>query len=97
MPRGKANGPDGLPIEFYWSFWSTIQVNIMELLSQFMSNQITIQCLNKAAVTLIPKKCNSEKVSDHRPISIINTVAKIITKIMTNRLQPHLSTLITHN
>lgn len=34
---------------------------------------------------------------DFRPISVMNTSAKIIAKIMTNRLQPHLQRLVANN
>ena len=36
-------------------------------------------------------------ISDYRAISVINTIAKLVTKIMANRLQPHLTKLITTN
>jgi retron-type reverse transcriptase len=36
---------------------------------------------------LVPKKDNPETVNDFRPISLLNTSMKIITKILANRLQ----------
>lgn len=50
--------------------------------------------VNKAAITLIPKKEGAVEISDFRPISVINTSAKIVTKILANRLQPLLPILV---
>lgn len=36
-------------------------------------------------------------MSDYRPISVINTIAKLITKIIANRLQGHLPNLVASN
>jgi hypothetical protein len=45
-------------------------------------------------VTLIAKKDGAETVADYRPISLMHSVAKIIGKIMANRLAPHLNQLV---
>ena len=97
MPYGKASGPNNFPIEFYQAFWATIKFDLIELIREFVKNNVNIRCINKAAITLIPNKQNLERISDYRPISVINTVTKIITKIMANRLQPHLQLLISNS
>lgn len=74
-----------------------VRADIMKLLKEFQGNRVTIKCLNKAAMTLIPKKTNPEQLSDYIPVNVINTIAKLVTKIMANRLQPHLSKLISHD
>lgn len=94
---GKASGPDGLPIEFYRFFWQIIKADIMDMLREFAKGNINLRCLNKVAITLIPKKLNPDRVSDYRPISVINTVAKIVTKVMANILKSHINNLIAHN
>ena len=50
--------------------------------------------LNSADVALIPKKDGAEDIADFRPISLINAIAKIIAKVMSNRLAPHMNDLV---
>jgi hypothetical protein len=53
--------------------------------------------LNQAYIVLIPKKAFPKKVTDYRPISLVHSFAKIITKILANRLGPELQHLIAIN
>jgi retron-type reverse transcriptase len=53
--------------------------------------------LNQALVVLIPKKDNPKYVSDFRPIRLTHSFAKIITKLLANRLAPELDELIFMN
>jgi len=48
-------------------------------------------------ITLVPKHDNAIKVSDFRPISLLNTSVKIITKLLANRLQLLLPKIIHTN
>jgi hypothetical protein len=50
--------------------------------------------LNSANIALLPKKEGVEAILDFRPISLTHGVAKIIAKMMTIRLAPHMNTLI---
>jgi hypothetical protein len=53
--------------------------------------------LNGSHIVLVPKHDHAIKVSDFRPISLLNTSVKIITKILANRLQLVLPKLIHKN
>ena len=52
----------------------------------------------EATITLIPKsdKDNTQK-ENHRPISLINVDAKLLSKILANRIQQHIKKLVHHD
>jgi hypothetical protein len=46
---------------------------------------------------MVPKKDGAEQVKDFRPISLVHSIAKLITKILANRLAPRLNELVSLN
>jgi hypothetical protein len=63
----------------------------------FTLNQQGLHLLNEAFIVLIPKKTNPQRITDFRPISLIHSFAKIIFKILANRLAPLLPSLVSNN
>jgi hypothetical protein len=53
--------------------------------------------LNSAFICLIPKKDDATGADHFRPISLMHSFAKIITKILANRLAPQLNEMISQN
>ena len=49
--------------------------------------------LNRTLITLIPKCSNPKSLSNYRPISLCNTVYKVVTKMIVARIWPMLSNL----
>ena len=48
-------------------------------------------------ITLIPKKGTPETVNDYRPISLLNCVLKVLTKILAERLQKWILKIVHRN
>jgi hypothetical protein len=63
----------------------------------FSTNQQDLHFLNQAYIVLIPKKPSPQRVADYRPISLIHSFAKLVFKILANRLGPQLKHLISNN
>jgi hypothetical protein len=50
--------------------------------------------LNAAYITLVPKKEVAEQPKDFRPISLVHSFAKLVRKIMANRLADRLNEMV---
>jgi hypothetical protein len=97
LPSNKAPGPDGYNIDFIKHCWSFISVDFYELCDAFYSSALCLQSINGSHIILVPKKDDAIKILDYRPISLLNTSVKIITKLLANRLQSKLPTLLHKN
>jgi hypothetical protein len=60
-------------------------------------NAHSLGLLNSAYLVLIPKKTDALSARDFRPISLIHSFAKLVTKLLANRLGPHLQKLVAAN
>jgi hypothetical protein len=56
-----------------------------------------MQKINGFHIILLPKKAVPITVNDYRPISLLNTSVKLLTNLMTNRLQKVITKLIRNN
>jgi hypothetical protein len=91
LPSDKAPGPDGFTWGFYKACWSIIKVDIMAAVWSRRFAQF--DRLNTAYITLIPKE-GADQVKDFRPISLVHSFAKLITKLLANRLAGRLNEMI---
>jgi hypothetical protein len=87
MPLDKAPGPDGFNGQFLKSCWHIIKEDIYKLCDDFYEGNLNLESINIGHITLIPKIQNPEGVNDFRPITLLNCILKILTKLLANRLQ----------
>mgnify|MGYP003766375919 CR=1 FL=1 len=66
---------------------------VEEIKDIFLKKRIP-EYLNRTLISLIPKIKGPESLSNYQPISLCNTVYKLVTKIIVGRLRPHLDKLI---
>jgi hypothetical protein len=97
MPTDKAPGPDGFNGLFMKKCWDTIKEDIYKLYQEFFDGSISLECLNESFIILVPKLNNPETVNDFRPISLLNSSLKLLTKILAERLQAVILQLIHEN
>ncbi|KAG7563908.1 Reverse transcriptase domain [Arabidopsis suecica] len=97
MPRNKTPGPDGFPTEFFKSTWSIIGHDLTLGVRQFFLDSFIPSALNSTSLVLIPKRPGAIEVKDFRPISCLNTVYKIISRLLVDRLKVLLPDLILPN
>ncbi|GJT52285.1 RNA-directed DNA polymerase, eukaryota [Tanacetum coccineum] len=90
----KSPGPDGFSFSFYRHFWPVIEKDVFEAVDYFfMYGEIPNGC-NSNFIALIPKILDANMVKDFRPISLIESLYKIIAKILANRLVGVLGDLV---
>ena len=90
----KAPGPDGLHVGFFQRFWPIVGKSVMEEVRKIFIDMAVPEELNKTFITLIPKIPGPETLSNYRPISLYNTVYKIVSKILVGQLRLFLEKLI---
>jgi hypothetical protein len=95
LPSNKSLGPDGFNINFVKKCWPVIAPDFYELCNNFFEGSICMRSINGSYVTLIPKNSSLVSASDYRPIFLLNTSVKVLTKILANRLQ-HVITKLVH-
>ena len=97
MSSDKAPGPDGFTGAFFKGCWEIIKDDVMAAMhSLFHLNDQSFELLNSVSIILLPKKADALKVSDFRPISLIHSIPKIFSKLLANRLAPHLNSLVSN-
>jgi hypothetical protein len=98
LPVDKAPGPDGFTGRFYKICWDIIKGDIMATVSAVWRRDFrNSRLLNTAFITLIPKKDDATQPRDFRPISLIHNFAKLLRKILANRLAARLDSLVPKN
>jgi hypothetical protein len=97
-PKEKAPNQDGFIGLFFSHCWDIIKEYLLRATNQFYClNQQGMQFLNQAYVVLIPKKDTPRLVSKFRPINLIHSFTKLISKLLASRLAPELEDLISIN
>ena len=96
LPGDKSPGLDGFPLYFYHHYWHILKGDLLDLFQFFyQANNIdTLLSINQTFIALIPKKYKAEKIQDFRPISLLNSNYKIISKCLAFRLSPVLNFLL---
>ena len=97
LPNEKSPVPDGFNNEFLKNCWPIIGKDIKELIHDFYEENISLESINSSFITLIPKLDNPSSANDFRPISLLNSVLKLITKLLANRLQKVILNLVHKN
>ncbi|GKV15742.1 hypothetical protein SLEP1_g26499 [Rubroshorea leprosula] len=93
----KSLGPDGFNFNFIKKVWPVIKEDVYAFLAEFHENGKLVKGSNTSFIVLIRKKENPQSFGDYRPISLIGSMYKIISKILANRLRRVMDSVISPN
>ena len=94
MEGDKAPDPDGFIMAFFQKCWSVVEKDVMDVFDYFHQHSVFEQSMNASFLTLIPKKCNAVNIKDFCPISLVDSVYKLLSKVLANKLRAVLDNLI---
>jgi hypothetical protein len=97
LPPDKSPGLDGFNGRFIKKCRHIIKEDIYHLCFDFFEERLDLQAINNSLITLIPKVNSPSGVNDFRPISLLNCIVKIITKLLGERLQTVIIPLVHQN
>jgi mannosylglycoprotein endo-beta-mannosidase len=71
-----------------------VKHDIVNLFNDFHDSKADISRLNYGIITLLPKIKDASKIQQYRPICLLNFLYKLITKVLTIRIEPFAAKLI---
>ncbi|GAA0160773.1 hypothetical protein LIER_17251 [Lithospermum erythrorhizon] len=94
MRKGKAPGLDGMPTSFYQFYWDIVEEDISNMVLNCVNEGRFLRKFNFIVIALIPKVPNPIEITQFRPISLCNTIAKLIAKVLAERLKRVLDSIV---
>ncbi|WZZ48529.1 hypothetical protein YC2023_048636 [Brassica napus] len=84
LNSNKAPGPDGLTSGFYKSAWSIVGAEVTGSIQHFFFSSFMPATTNSTILSLVPKHNGASLITDFRPISCLNTVYKVVSRLLRN-------------
>lgn len=95
LSNGKTPGTDGIPPEFYKEFWDKINSSLLKAYQFALESGSLHSSARRGILNLIPKKNRDPLyITNWRPITLLNTDYKILSKCLANRIQKHVNNII---
>jgi len=90
----KSSGPDGFNFAFFKEFWYLLKHEIRIMFDQFYANEALPKSFLSFFVTLIPKVKVSLSLKEYRPISLLGSLYKFLSKVLAGRLSKVMNSII---
>uniref|UniRef100_W5LWT1 Reverse transcriptase domain-containing protein n=1 Tax=Lepisosteus oculatus TaxID=7918 RepID=W5LWT1_LEPOC len=94
LRKGTAPGFDGLPIEFYITFWDLLQPMLIEVYEEILRVGDLGRTMRTGVLSLIYKKGEKEDLDNWRPIQLLCTDYKILARALGRRLRKVMPDLV---
>ncbi|KAE8707155.1 hypothetical protein F3Y22_tig00110387pilonHSYRG00987 [Hibiscus syriacus] len=93
----KAPSFDGLPGQFFRSFWNIVGCDFVNLYLSLLNGMMDFNYVNRTIIVLIPKVSSSKLMKQFRPISLCSVIYKVVSKAIVNRLKPLMHVCVVEN
>ena len=90
----KSLGPDDISFGFIKEFWDILKDDVMRFMVEFHRNGRLTKGINSTFIALIPKVVSPQRLNDFRPISLVGSMYKILSKVLANRLRSIMRSII---
>lgn len=90
----KTSGPDGFSMAFFKMCWEVVKMDVLDIVINFHDESFLDKRSNVTFISLIPKSDHASKASNYRPVSLVGSTYKIISKALACRMKVVLSDLI---
>jgi hypothetical protein len=94
MPSGKALGPEGVLTKFYKQFWPLIKEDYLIMVHEAVRQGKFPSGVTRGIISLLHKSREHGKLTNWRPITMLNVAYKLYAKALQLRLQPILMEVI---
>ena len=94
MASGRAPGLDGLPADLYKHFWRVLGADLWGVLRECSGSGLLPASWRSAVLSLIPKKGDLALLKNWRPVALLCTDYKLLSKVLANRLKKVLDQII---
>ena len=97
LNKGSSPGSDGLTTEFYKTFFYLIKSDLVEIYITCCLQKEMSETMKQATVKLIFKKNDKMQLKNWRPISLLNTDYKSLSKLLANSITLIMNNIISTN
>ena len=97
MKLNKSPGNDGITVEFYKTFWNHIKELLVNSFNETYEKNELSESQKIGTISLLYKKGDPQNIENWRPISLLNNDYKILTRVLANRLQKVLPSIISQD
>lgn len=88
IKSGSSPGPDGLPTEFYRTFWHITGNQIVQLVNDILTTSSIPPSFRKGRLVLLHKEGKDPSLtSSYRPITVLNSDYKLFVSLLVSRIK----------